>query len=696
MNRHDPRSVLSNLESTDSPHDAVAPRIRRMLHQAGRVLLFVAVVGAIAHPDWPQQEPGDLGEESIEDLMNIQVTSVSKKEQKLSQTASAIFVITAEDIDRSGASNIPDLLRMVPGVDVAQINANSWAITARGFNGRFSNELMVMVDGRSVYTPTSGGVFWDVLDIPLEDIERIEVIRGPGGSVWGGNAVNGVISIITKKAAETKGGMLTGGGGNLNQGFGATQYGGRLGKGTDYRAYTMYFGESELPNQPGQGGANADGWHMLRGGFRTDSSLSPKDTLTVQGDLYDGREGVPTSFTFPIDQLIDTQVNLSGGFLQAFWNHTYSTRSDLSLQVSYDAYGRSDVLGERRKTLNVDFQHHFAWGHRQDIVWGLGYRDSQSRSDGITVSLNPPDLNTQLFSSFIQDEITLVPDRFHLTVGTKLEHNYYTGFALMPTARVTYTPSGHLMFWAAVSRAVRTPADTDTSIRVNFAEFPGANGTPILVSLLGNPHFKNEGLTAYEAGYRTSVLNRLSFDFAAYYNVYSNQQTTEPSSPFFETTPAPPHLVVPSIYQNLMHGESHGVEVGANWKVTNRWTLSPGYAFEQIHMHLDPSSQDTTSVGDTQGSSPTHSAQLRSRMDLPDRLSWNTSVYFVNRLPAFAIPSYTRLDTELTWRWAERSSVSIVGQNLLKNQHLEFEDATQSAQSSLMKRSVYAQFTWRF
>jgi iron complex outermembrane receptor protein len=677
----------------------VAKRSRFLVCRTSLTFLRFALLGCLALPAWAQQNSADLTTKSLEDLMSVEVTSVSKSEQTLSRTASAIFVITAEDITRSGATNIPDLLRMVPGMDVAQINANTWAISARGLNGEFSNELLVMVDGRTVYVPTFGGVFWDVLDMPLDDIERIEVIRGPGGTIWGANAVNGVVNIITKKAADTHGGLIVAGGGSLDQGFATTQYGGTLGKNTDYRVYSKYFNQAQLPGPGGQNGG--DGWHLLSGGFRVDSTLSSKDTLTIQGNLYAGREGNPNlrlqSVTSPGPQEVDPGVDLSGGFLQLAWNHTFSARSDTSLQASYDEFKRPDVLDEGRYTLNLDFQHHFKWGQRQSIVWGLDYRYSSSHTNGgLTISLNPADLNTQIGSSFIQDEIAISPDRLYLTVGTKLEHDYYRGFVLLPSARLTWQPNSHRMFWAAVSRAARTPASLDTAERLNFGGFVGPGGTPVLIGLVGNPHFKNEDLTAYEAGTRITPLKRLSIDLAAFYGDYTHQSTTEPAPPVFETTPAPPHLFIPSILENLMHGESQGLEIAANWKVTDRWTLSPGYGFEQIHMHLDPSSQDTTSVSPAEGGSPVNSAQLRSHFILPHNLAWDTSAYFVGRLTDPSVPSYTRVDTSLSWHYREGLLISLVGQNLAKDRHLEFTESTGASTSTLIKRSAYAKFTWRF
>jgi iron complex outermembrane receptor protein len=673
---------------------------RSVLPQAAKTLLRLAILMAVALPAWPQQKTEDLTSKSLEDLMNIEVTSVSKKEQKLSRTASAVFVITHDDIRHSGATNIPDLLRMVPGMDVAQINSNTWAITTRGFNGEFSNELLVMVDGRTVYLPTFGGVFWDVLDVPLENIDRIEVIRGPGGAIWGANAVNGVINIITKKASETRGALLSAGGGTYENGFGTAQYGGKLGSKTDYRVYTSYFNRDHLPDAA-TGKNGHDDWHMLRGGFRFDSNLSPKDTLMVQGDSYSGGEGKPTIFLpsiiSPTQQDTVTLVNASGDFLQSVWNHVYSSRSDTTLQVSFDHYQSNYKVSESRSTISADFQHHFAWGERQNVVWGLGYRFSTSDTTGnLSVSLNPPNLNTQTFSGFFQDEISLIPDRLYLTLGTKIEHNYFTGLVAMPSVRVAWSPTGRQMFWAAVSKADRTPASVDTHLRVNFGGFPGQGGIPVLLSLLGNPHFKNEGLIAFEAGYRRTVLDNLSFDFAAFYNSYSNQQTTEPGTPFLESSPAPPHLVFPITYQNLMHGETHGFEIASNWKPTRRWTLSPGFALERIHLHTEAASRDTSTVPDEGTDTPRQSAQLRSHLDMPRRLAWDVSTYFVDRLKSGAIPSYTRLDTQLTWHWNERTSFTVVGQNLLKDLHLEFIDIAGAARSAEIKRSVYAKFTWQF
>ncbi len=673
------------------------------------IIAVLAIASArltLAGPARPQaqtsqspQQTADLSDKSLEDLMNTEVTSVSKKTQKLSQTAAAIFVITQEDIRRSSATNIPDLLRMVPGLDVAQINSNIWAISARGFNQEFSNKLLVLLDGRPVYSPTISGVLWDALDVPLEEIERIEVIRGPGGATWGANAVDGVINIITKKASDSRGEMVTAGGGNLDQGFGTAQYGGGLGAHTDYRVFARYFNQDHLPSRTGQSGE--DGWHALRGGFRTDSQLDSQDDLSFEGDLYTAREGdvlgAFTSFASPGVQNSFFETDFSGGYLQSNWTHRYASRAETALQISFDRFSRESSLGETRNTFNLDFQNHIAWGQRQDIVWGVGYRFSSSTTKGSpTFSLNPANLDTQLFSGFLQDEITLLPERLSLTVGTKLEHNYYTGSGAMPSARAAWKLDSQQTAWAAVSRALRTPASKDTSSIDNVGGFVRSGGLPVVIRIEGNPNFQDEELLAYEAGYRAGVSQRVSIDIAAYYNSYSQLQNTEPQASFLETSPPPPHLVLPLEYGNMMRGETHGVEISANWKPAAHWTLAPGYAFEQIHMHLNPSSLDTQSVPAAQGSTPHHWARLDSHVEFTHGFDWDASATFNDRLSAQATPAYTRIDSQLSWHARENLTVRAVGQDLGSDHHLEFVNGPGIGISGLVKRSAYGEISWRF
>jgi iron complex outermembrane recepter protein len=664
---------------------------------AACLLLLLFAFPQFACAQGSQQQ--DLTKLDLEDLMKVEVISVSKHDQTLSETAAAVFVISPEDIRHSGATNLPDLLRMVPGVYVAQINANTWAISIRGFNGRFSREVLVLVDGRTVYSPTFGGVFWDVLELPLTDLEKIEVVRGPGGSVWGTNAVNGVINIITKKASKTQGTLLEVGGGNLEQGFATLEHGGKIGESLDYRGFLSYQNNGSMEGVDGQPGD--DSWRQVRGGFRIDARLSLKDKLSVQGDLYSVRENqprdVPPSLTSPVPLSSNLEANLGGGFLMSTWDHSFSARSSTTLLVSYQRYVRTDILKEASGTLDFDFQNNLAVGERQQIVWGLGFRNIAAQdTNNSLVSILPPYRNTNRYSGFFQYQIDLASDRIHLTFGTKLEVNPYTGIAAMPTARIAWAPTGSRTLWAAFSRALRTPADSDEGARFNEGEFTGPGGVPVLISYFGNPQLQNEEVLSYEAGYRTVIRKNLSIDLALYYNNYSNQLAIQAGTPFLETSPPPTHIVQPLSYQNLEYGEAHGVEIYANWKIANRWTISPGYAYELIHLNLMPSAPGLTGMTTTGQDTPGNSAQVRNHISLPHCVSWDTSIYYTGALQSPHVPSYTRLDTGLTWQWKQNLSISAFGQDLLQQQHLEFVDTSGSVRSTLIPRSAYIKLIWRF
>jgi len=646
-------------------------------------------------PGWPQETPKDLAEKSIEDLMNMEVTSVSKKEQKLSSVAAAIFVITQEDIRRSGATNIPELLRMVPGLDVAQINANTWAISARGFNLQFANKLLVLIDGRAVYTPLFGGVYWDTLDVPLEDIERIEVVRGPGGTVWGANAVNGVINVITKSAADTQGVLLTGSGGTLVQGFGTLQYGGKIKEGTSYRVFAKYQNNNHLPDLSGQD--SDDDWHLLHSGFRVDTALSGNNALTTQADIYTGNEGatiIHSSFNPPNNVNIQKLATLSGGNVLTRWEHIFSNHNDTTLQFYFDRYDRGGpIAGEHRDTLDFDFQNHIVLGVRQDLIWGAGYRHTSDRTAGnIDGAFIPANFAGELFNVFVQDQVTLKRERVALYLGSKFDNDYFSGFDVEPSARLAWTPSSRRTFWAAISRAGRTPTRRDTGLVAALAALPG----PAEVALLGNRNVKSEHVIAYEAGYRGQPTDRLSLDLTIFFNNYHGLESAEHLPPFFDPTSVPPVLIIPISLGNKMYGTTEGAEASVNWRLTNRWTVSAGYSFLEMHLHTESSSLDSTSVADTQGSNPGHQAQLRSHFEIARGLAWDASAYFVKRLPVQFVPSYTRLDTQLTWKLAERVELSLTGQNLLRDHHVEFSDQFQAVNSSEIKRSAYAKLTWQF
>ena len=666
------------------------------------LLLFMVLAATARVPRSIAQESSasrDLGDLSIEELMNESVTSVSKREQKLSQAAAALFVINQEDIRRSGALNIPDLLRMVPGLDVAQINSNTWAISARGFNHQLSDKLLVLIDGRAVYTPTVGGVNWDTQDVPLEDIERIEVIRGPGATVWGANAVNGVINVITKQAKDTQGVLATAGGGTQDQAFGTTQYGGKIGEDASYRVFTKYLDHHDLPDLTG--GDTDDGWHLLHGGFRVDGSLSGNDSLTAQGDIYSGSEGSViehiTSISPAVNESVQRRTDLSGGNILGRWNHVLANGSDTTVQVYFDRYLRlGPSTFEARNTADFDFQQHQRLGSRQDVVWGAGYRRSADQIAGtIDGAFIPADRTMQLFSAFVQDEITLAPERVFLTLGTKLEHDAFTGFELGPSIRMSWTPSARDTIWAAVAEAARTPGRNEANGDFNIVAFTLPNGTPAELGLVGNPRQEAEHLLATDLGYRVQAGSRVSVDLSMFYNRYRELRTLEPGAPFLETGPVP-HLDIPLVFSNQMHGTTEGLELSAHFKVTDRWTLSPGYALLHMSLVTEPGSQDTITVANTEGSNPRHQAQLRSSVNLPHGFAWDTNIYFVDRLPAQQVPSYTRLDMRFSWRPVERLELSVVGQNLLQDLHVESNDLLTSVEPTQVQRSVYAKLTWTY
>lgn len=437
----------------------------------------------------------------------------------------------------------------------------------------------------------------------------------------------------------------------------------------------------------------------MRGGFRVDSAISPRDEWMFEGDMYTGRAGTPTatltSILSPV-QDVNTWADLSGGFLQAVWTRRYSERSGTSLQISFDRYTRSDIFSENRNCFDVEFQHRFMWKARHEFIWGADYIYSNSNSQGsLVMSMNPSTLDTHTAGVFLQDEIALLRRTLVLTLGSKFEVNHYTGMNVMPSARLAWVPNKTHTVWTAVSHAVRTPASQDVYMRFNLGAFPAPGPMPMLLALIGNPKPDDEGVDVFEAGVRTTAAEKFSFDVAAFYNRYTSRRTVDLAPPFVETSPPPAHLVIPMMANNFMYGEGHGLEIAANWKVTRIWLLSPGYAYEDLHMHLRPPSVDWTSVLLAEGSAPRHSAQLRSRLNITPTLSWNAAAYFVDRLRSGPVPGYTRIDTGVTWHPAENIAFNLFGQNLADSSHLEFLDNT-GVKSTLVGRGAYAQVTWSF
>jgi iron complex outermembrane receptor protein len=677
---------------------------RGAARSAGRTMLasFAAVLLAANSGAQGHQSVPDVTTLSMEDLMNMQVTSVSKRTQKVADAAAAVFVITQEDIRRSGATSIPEALRLVPGLEVARIDENKWAIASRGFNGRFDNKLLVLIDGRSVYTPLFSGVYWNVQDVMLEDIDRIEVIRGPGATLWGANAVNGVINIISKKAKDTQSGVVTAGAGSEERGSGGVRYGSKIGD-TSYRAYGKYFnwGPSLYPT----GMTAHDGWDAMRGGFRADWTPAGANSLTLQGDIYHSKYGetltVP-SLNAPYSSTFPNNGNYSGGNILGRWNHS-SEGSSMSLQMYYDNTTIADnsLFVDHQNIFDMDFQHGFHVGDSQQFVWGLGYRSIRDRNDSsFSVSLQPNQVTLNHFSAFVQDEISLVDNRLRLTFGSKFEHNDFTGFEVQPNARLLWTLTPNQSVWTAVSRAVRTPALTEEGLRLNSAVIPPATPTnptpfPAVVTVFGSHQFQSEDLLAYELGYRVQVTSSLSADISTFYNRYSNLRTAEPGAPFIEGSPAPTDIVVPFVASNKMSGGTYGAELFADWRVAPKWRLVGSYSYLQMNIQKNSDSLDPTS-DIPNGSSPRHQWYLRSSIDLPKHFEHDTTLRFVDHLPSLSIPSYYSLDAHLGWRPVPRVEFSIGGQNLLDNQHLEFIPDFINTAPTVVKRTVYGSMTFKF
>ncbi len=626
--------------------------------------LVIFASDALAQTEESLPSPGTLKKMSVEELMDIEVTSVSKRPERLSETASAVQVITQEDIRRSGATSLPEALRLASNLEVAQRDSRQWAISARGFNSTASNKLLVLIDGRTVYTPLFAGVFWDVQDTLLEDIDRIEVISGPGATLWGANAVNGVINIITKDAKDTQGALLAGGGGTELRGFGGMRYGGALAPNLRYRVYGKYFDRDSTVLPDGRDAS--DDWNMGQGGFRMDWDASESNAFTVQGDGYEGR----------ISQAGEDDIDVSGANVIGRWSHTFSEGSDLTLQLYYDRTHRNDPrnVSEDLDTYDVDFQHRFPLGERHDIVWGLGYRliEDDIVSNTAAVAFLPPQVSRQWFSGFVQDEIALVKDRVHLTLGTKIEHNDYTGFEFQPSGRLAWRLSEQQTLWSAISRAVRTPSRIDR-------EF--FQSTPFPID--GGPDFDSEELLAFELGYRVQPFFRLALSLAAYYNDYDHLRSLEQVSP---------PMAFPVVIANGLEGESYGAELTADYRVTDGWRLRAGYTELRIDLRPKPGSTDTF-LGSFESNDSEHHFSLRSSLDLPGHWELDGAFRYVSRIDNQQVPAYGELDVRLGWQASPELEFSIVGQNLLHDDHAEFGALATRRE---IERGVFAKVLWRF
>jgi len=651
--------------------------------------------------------PTDLTELSLEELMNIEITSVSKKPEKLADAAAAIFVITQEDIRRSGVTCIPEALRMVPGINVARIDSNKWAITSRGFNGRFANKLLVLIDGRSVYAPSFSGVYWEVQDTMLEDVERIEVIRGPGATLWGANAVNGVINIITKSAADTQGGLVAMGAGTEERGFGGVRYGMAMGESTYGRFYAKGFKRDEFVHTTGDDAG--DDWDMLRGGFRLDSLLYDHDPVTVQGDIYQGNINQTlnlATLSAPYSNIFEDKSDVSGWNLLTRWQHTLSPTSDFTLQIYYDRTDREDaVYSEIRDTFDIDLQHQFAAGERHDVIWGLGYRyihDDISSDISNTLILDPDSSNDELFSAFVQDKITLIENCLWLTIGSKFEHNDYTGYEIQPNARLFWAPHTDHKLWASIGRAVRTPSRAENGVDLlndvfltpTFAPPPYPEMVAVAITVKGNRDYESEELLAYELGYRFVPANTLSLDMSVFYNDYDNLRSSELDTPVYYGT----YIEQPLRFYNNLKGKTYGFELAAVWQAADWWQWDMAYSYLWLYIDAD------FEGGDTQhNDGPQHQVSLRSAVNLSKDLDLDLWLRYVDDVKALnsrtrslsEIDSYLTLDIQLAWRPNDKVEIALVGQNLLDNEHPEFVQESFTMPTEV-ERGVYGKVTWKF
>lgn len=635
---------------------------------------------------------------SLRELMDVQVvTSAGRKEQNLSDTAAAVSVITQEDLRRSGVVQFQDALRLVPGVEVARSGNNGWAITARGFNDPFANKLLVMVNGRSIYTPLFSGVFWDSQRIPLEDLDRIEVIRGPGASVWGANAVNGVINIITKDARDTVGSLVSIGGGNLDPFVGEVRQGWQLNEHSWLRVYGRF--ESRAESELSNGAGYADDGEIGLGGLRYDWHPTETGHLVLEAEGYGGRIGevqpLPI-FTPPYSQFSTGNYGVQGAHVLGRWSSAVSEDAELTLQAYYD-YSRRNAfdLLEDRHTADLDAGYRVGWAEHHDLNLGLNYR--WSRTQLPPKALTPIFRNSgdafELASVFAQDDWTLVPDRLTVTAGSKFEFNSYTGLEFQPTGRMLWKPGAAHSLWTSVSKAVRVPSMAEDNGEIIPGVSPPGTLHPILPAvtrLQGNAAFGAEELLAYELGYRFEASERLTLDAALYWHDYDQLRGLAPGLPAVEATGGNSYLVVPLAAVNDTWGHAYGIELASRWQVAECWQLRLAYTYQEMELH--------GSLTDAEGLSPRHRASLHSLLDLPANVRFDAVVRFVDGLSGAGIPAYTTADVQLSWRPRPGLELALLGRDLLERRHAEFPTSSffLAVGQPVVQRSVFARLRWEF
>ncbi len=669
--------------------------VRRLMLSALAGALWLAPLAGAEHSAAGPSEPSarrDLRTLSLEELMELEIVSVTKGEQRRLASPAAVSIITGDDIRRSGATSLPEALRMAAGLHVARVTSSVWAVSSRGFSSSNSAKLLVLMDGRSLYTPLFSGVFWDVQDTPLEDVDRIEVIRGPGAALWGANAMNGVINITTKPARDTQGTLVEVGGGTEERGFGLARHGGRLGESFYYRVFAKY-----LDRGPGLNlsGPDDDDLEMGRVGLRADWLAGPRDALTVQGDLYRGEVGqVRPSLMVSGGQGQRPQppfeADLSGGNLLGRWRRTLSGGSEIGLQAYFDRTVRDDPFFEDvLETFDVDFEHRFPAGRRHAALWGLSYRRMDDEFAGRSaVVLDPATSSDELVSGFVQDEIDLAPG-WRLVAGTKLEHNDFSGTECQPSLRLSWSRSPRQTLWGAVSRAVRTPTRIERDI---FAPLSDPAGNPRL-ALVGNRGLEAEELEAFELGWRRET-DTVLLDLAVFHNRYHRLVTFGRGAPSVD---GEGRVLLPILSLNAMDGEASGGEAVVEWFPRPRWRVSGSYSYLDLRLDASSRALSPAAASDIEGASPRHQVGLRSAADLPRDLALDALLRWVDALggvPGAAagseVDDYWDLDLRLAWSAGEGLTLSLVGQNLLHRHHTEFPRGTD------LERGVYAKLTWRF
>ena len=655
---------------------------------SGLLLLAFAIAAARADEAAPTQTLANL---SLEELSNIEVTSVSKRAQNLQSAAAAITVVTNEEIRRSGATTVPDALRFVPGLNVAQQSASDWAVSARGFSSVNSEKLLVLSDTRSIYTPLFSGVLWDVQDYLLADIDRIEVIRGPGATLWGSNAVNGVINITTKKAQDTQGLLIETAAGTNTKLNAAARYGDTANNGASYRVFGKYVDYGDTINDSSH---SNDDWRLGHVGARTDWDVTAADSITVQGDLYRGTLGQLNPSITVIGRQGPTgalDAEVSGGNVLARWQHRIANDSNFSLRAYYDRTHRDDPsYRDELDTFSVDFQYAWNWT-RQQWLWGLNYQVTDNRNESkIIFDVDPDSSRDQLLGFFIQDQITLT-DNLHFTLGTKFEHNDFSGDEWQPSARIAWDFTDRQTLWAAVSRAVRVPTRLERDIAVDASD-PTIN--PIF-RLQGNSNFDSEVLVAYEAGYRWQARDNLNLDIAAFHNRYRDLASLEIGEPYVDTNTG--FTIVPVVNDNKTDGTTRGIETQVNYFPLPTWRLVANYSY--LDMQLDPRGLDINRGAFFAGSTPRHQAGLRSFSDLPGDFQLDVHLRYLSKirhLPEIVngegIGEYAEMDVRIAKQLTEQLEVSLVGQNLLHDRHIEF--GAPAARGEI-QRGMYVKMVWR-